>query len=309
MCEYPELRISRGRADKRSDAGTGTEKPGRVRPLQARSLAGRGGDAAAPRRARAADRRHPAPQPSWSNPLGVSSPPAGQPDLDPLALADLADLRQRRFRRLRRSVAAASASRPGGQRRQQLVVLAAGGGQLERVAAGGGGDLGQPRLPAAVPPASIRRPTPLAAARWAASPPRPSLRSIIARGARRGQGAAGARGGASVRAGAAAGAAAVCVGYRLASSGRSSSSRPAAAPPSSPVRTRASPGRAPPRATSRSARRRVADDGDGEGQRRRPGDVAAGQGRAGLRRPAPAIPSISSRQPSSSRSGGTPTTT
>ena len=111
-------------------------------------------------------------------------PPAVRPPgsliSTPSPASDLADRRQRRLPPLRRSRVEASASRSAGQRRQQLVVLAARGGQLERVAPGRRGDLGDAlgqRQRAGVDPQARRR---CAAARWPASPPRPSLRSIIA---------------------------------------------------------------------------------------------------------------------------------
>ena len=155
------------------------EEPGRDRPLQARAGADRRGDAAAPRRARAADRRRRR-SAELVEPPGSSSRAAGQPDLDPLAGDDLADPGQRRFppprpaprRRvepLRR------------ERRQQLVVLAAArpparAGRARPRAATSATPVGQ-RQRARRRSAGRRR---CAAARWPASPPSPSLRSIIA---------------------------------------------------------------------------------------------------------------------------------
>ena len=198
------------------------------------------------RRARAADRAAVAAAAELVEPRRLQQSPPGQPDLDPLAGDDLADRRQRRFRRSP-IAAAASASALRRQRRQQLVVLAARGGQLERVAPGRGGDLGDARRPAAGRrrrSAGRRR---WRSARWPASPPRPSLRSIIALAPAAARARPAASRGVGLELAARAAARRSAAGTAAASSGRFSSSRPAAAPPSSPVRTSASPGRAPPR--------------------------------------------------------------
>ena len=111
--------------------------------------------------------------------------------------------------------------------------------------------------------ASIRSPTPLASARWPASPPSPSLRSIIAVAPARGQRPAGRQPRLRLELAARAAARRSPREPRTRSSRRSSSSRPAAAPPISPVSTRASPGWAP--APGDEAARRV-----GAGRRRSP---------------------------------------
>ena len=236
------------RVPRTKDLRVEADKESRCKPQELKSLVESGsykpdpsriadGDAEPARRPRAAHCRADCGQPQLVvTRLGSSSSAPGQPDLDPLAGDDLADRRQRCPR--------ASASRRCGveplrrQRRQQLVVLAARGGQLERIAAGRGGDLGDARRRAAGPPASIRRPTPLAAARWPASPPSPSLRSIIARRPGRGQRPAGGEPRGRVELARRAARSAVSAGTAVgAARASSSSSRPAAAPPSSPVRT------------------------------------------------------------------------
>ena len=110
----------------------------------------------------------------------------------------------------------------------------------QRRRARGRGELRDARLRPEARASSISSPTPLAAARWPASPPRPSLRSIIAVAPPRASASpAASRGRAASWRGEGRRPPAV---EPSPSSGRSSSSRPAAAPPSSPVTTTTSPG-------------------------------------------------------------------
>ena len=179
-------------------------------------------------------------QRSWSKPVRLQQSAPGQPDLDPLAGDDLADRGSARSRASPRLRRIESLRR---DRRQQLVVLAAGDGQLQRIAAR---SRRRPRRPVrdrqrrgVDPQARPRCP-----ARWPASPPSPSLRSIIAvaPAAARARPASQPRHGSSWRR--AQRARRTRRRAPRAGPGRSSS-RPAAAPPSSPVRTSASPGLGP----------------------------------------------------------------
>ena len=212
-------------------------------------------------------------QPSWSNPAGASSRPAGQPDLDPLAGDDLADRRQRRFARLARPPSrprpAAPAAAPPAARspRRPRPPARAGRGRPRRRSrrrpSASGSAAGVDR--AGATPLARGEVAGVAAEAVAEVDHRPWLPPPPGRGRRASRGvgsswrAAQALGGRRRR-------------RRAASSGRSSSSRPAAAPPISPVRTSdvAGLGAAAGDAAA-PAVGRVADHGDREGQRPGPG--------------------------------------
>ena len=195
----------------------------------------------------------------------LQTPAVRQPDLHPASRRPPRRSGVRATPAASRSRGAASSQPLGGPGRQQLVVLAARDGELQRR------PVPPPPATSATPaaigraPASICIAAPLASARRVASPPSPSLRSIIAVAPAAGQGASRGepwqrlelprhKGGASLV-------------RRPAAAPPSSSSRPAAAPPSSPVSARASPGRAPGLVTSSSGDGGVADDGHRQHQR------------------------------------------
>ena len=310
MCEYPELRIwTVGADNEEAMQTTGTEslvESGHYKPDPSQIATAM---LQPPRRPRAADRRHVDGRAGRSPPAPAVRPP-GSLISTPVPGATSPIAVSVRFRRFARSASAprrgAPAAAPPAARSPRRRRRPARSGSRPAAAA----TSATPRRQRQRGRRRSAGATPLAAARWPASPPRPSLRSIIARGARRGEGPAGGEARRRVELARRAAARRSSAGTASAPApGRSSSSRPAAAPPSSPVRTSASPGRAPPRVTSCSGARRVADDGDRQGQGRGAGDVAAGQGRAGLggQRRASRRPARGS--PSSPRSAGAPRTT
>ena len=132
----------------------------------------------APRRARAADRRTQSLRPSWSNPAGSSSRPPGSlistpspATTSPIRVSSLSPASPTR-RRLGQPLGRAAPPAARSPRRPRRPARAGRGRRPRRPRR-------RPRRAAARRRRSAAA-TPLAAARWPASPPSPSLRSIIA---------------------------------------------------------------------------------------------------------------------------------
>ena len=247
----PERRDDTVADQEKTDVTAPPAELDRGRSLQAGAGADCGGDAAAARSAPSARAATPGPQRNWSNPLGSKRPAAGKPDLDPAAFGRGADHREPRpvcsHIGLGLLEALAAAGRPATRSPRR---------PRRRTRAGPRRRRSRPRLTPAcngTAPASIVQQTPLASPICAGV----GAEAVAEVDHRRGAGGRQRRSGGQprlrVERAPARAPPAASAGGCSARAGCSSSTRPAAAPPISPVSTSRSPSRAPARVTTSAA--------------------------------------------------------